>query len=143
MGMYTELKLGVELKKDEKMLEVLNKMINDNIYCRIGLPDHPFFKTSRAFAIFHCGSYYFDSKPFVELYDDGIRITLTTCFNMKNYDSEIEKFLDWLCPYIETIGYLGTYWYEEDDYPKNIFKEDGKIKIISMQRGKEWIIDDK
>lgn len=143
MGMYTELKLGVELKKDEKMLEVLNRMINDDIRCRIGLPDHPFFKTPRAFAIFHCCSYYFDSEPFVRLDDDGIRITLTTCFNMKNYDGEIEKFLDWLCPYIKTTGYLGTYWYEEYEYPDNIFKEDGKIKIISMQKEKEWIINDK
>ena len=86
MGMYTELKLGVRLKRDEKMLEILNKMINHGIRNCSDLPDHPFFKTTRANMVFHCFSYYFDSKPFVKLDDDNIAITLTTCFNMKNYD---------------------------------------------------------
>ena len=57
--------------------------------------------------------------PFQDDYDKIAKCWfLTTCFNLKNYDQEIEKFLDWLCPYIQTEGYIGTYWYEEQEEPK-------------------------
>lgn len=134
MGMYTELDLKVELKLDDEALDAINKLIkgeSDLIDIQ-----HPFFKCPRAPIIFHGGSYYFDRKPFVSFtYDDITKSHfLSTCFNLKNYNEEIEKFLDWLRPYIKTYGYIGTYWYEEYDYPRNIFYEDDEIKYIAMKR---------
>lgn len=36
---------------------------------------------------------------------------------LKNYDSEIEEFLDWLEPYIGTEGFIGYMRYEEWEDP--------------------------
>ena len=47
--------------------------------------------------------------------------------NLKNYHEEIEKFMNWLCPYIETEGFLGYMRYEECDNPTLIYKENGEI----------------
>jgi hypothetical protein len=47
--------------------------------------------------------------------------------SFKNYSQEIRLFLDWICPYINTSGFLGFYRYEESDFPTLIFKEDEKI----------------
>lgn len=129
MGMYTQLTLAVELKKDKEMLDILNKMIKMDYSELTLLSAHPLFECPRVSCIFHCGSYYFNAEPFVKLVDNEIRTTLTTCFNLKNYDDEIQKFLDWLCPYIETEGYIGTYRYEEEFEPTNIYKVDERIKI--------------
>ena len=125
MGMYTELDLKVAIKDDPVVVDVLKDIATDGSSTIKGRLDHPFFKTNRCDAVGWGGSYYFQFR-----YDEIAKCWfLTTCFNLKNYDSEIEKFLDWLCPYILTEGYLGTYWYEEQEEPINIYKENGKIRI--------------
>ena len=45
--------------------------------------------------------------------------------DLKNYDGEIEKFLDWAKPYIRpaTGNCLGWVWYEEWDVPELIIWE--------------------
>lgn len=131
MGMYTELDLKVSIKDDPIVVDVLKDIATDGSSNIRGRLDHPFFKTRRCDMVGWGGSYYFEGQPHTQFRYDKIANCwfLTTCFNLKNYDSEIEKFLDWLCPYILTEGYLGTYWYEEQVEPINIYKENGKIRI--------------
>lgn len=132
MGMYTELDLKVAIKDDPIVVDVLKEIATNVLSSNIkGRLDHPFFKTNRCDMVGWGGSCYFDSQSYTQFEYDKIANCwlFTTCFNLKNYDSEIEKFLDWLCPYILTEGYLGTYWYEEQEEPINIYKENGKIRI--------------
>lgn len=129
MGMYTELTLKVSIEDKPEVVEILAEMIKgSDIKNKL---NHPFFRTSRCNYIFFGDSYYFDSQAFVKFKYDKIAKCwfLTTCFNLKNYDQEIQKFLDWLCPYILTEGYIGTYWHEEQEEPLNIYKENGQIII--------------
>lgn len=131
MGMYTELDLKVAIKDNPVVVDILKEIATGESSNIKGRLNHPFFKTDRCNIVGWCGSYYFDGQPYTQFRYDKIANCwfLTTCFNLKNYDSEIEKFLDWLCPYILTEGYLGTYWYEEQEEPMNIYKENGKIII--------------
>lgn len=131
MGRYTELDLKVAIKDDPIVVDILKDLSTDGSLTVKNRLNHPFFKTTRCDMIGWCGSYYFDGQPYIQFRYDKIAKCwfLTTCFNLKNYDQEIEKFLDWLCPFILTDGYLGTYWYEEALEPMNIYKIDGKIRI--------------
>lgn len=131
MGMYTELDLKIAIEDNPIVVNILKDMATDGSLSIKGRLDHPFFKTDRCDAVGWGGSYYFDGQPHIQFRYDKIAKCwfLTTCFNLKNYDQEIEKFLDWLCPYILTEGYIGTYWYEEAPEPMNIYKVDEKIKV--------------
>lgn len=131
MGMYTELDLKVAIKDNPVVVDVLKDIATDGSLSVKDRLDHPFFKTDKCDFIGWCGSYYFDGQPHIQFrYDEIAKCWfLTTCFNLKNYDNEIEKFLDWLCPYILTEGYLGTYWYEKQEEPTRVYKENGKIMI--------------
>ena len=127
MGMYTELMLGVELKtetpeivinilkgmsgKDEDIIE---EMVKNNI-----LPTHTLFKTARWTWMLRSDSYYFDTLPTVQFEYDEIcnAYYLTVITNLKNYNNEIEHFIDWITPYVATKGFAGYKRYEEDEHP--------------------------
>lgn len=47
--------------------------------------------------------------------------------NLKNYDNEIDKFLHWLAPYIDTEGFIGYTRYEEYDDPTLIYIDDRDV----------------
>jgi hypothetical protein len=144
MGMYTELDLKVAIENEPIVVDILKDLSNGSITVKNRL-DHPFFKTDRCNMIGRCGSYYFDGQPYIQFRYDKIAKCwfLTTCFNLKNYNQEIEKFLDWLCPFILTEGYIGTYWYEEQEEPMNIYKENRKIKIGDNNLNSFWKEEDK
>ena len=127
MGMYTELVLGVEIEPNSNVLNVLNYMLDNTDECGPH-DDHELFKTDRWEFMLNCGSYYFDGQPDSKLFNyDNREYYLNVRCNLKNYKSEIEKFLDWLQPYINTYGFIGYKRYEEDDDPTLIYNEDGKI----------------
>lgn len=75
----------------------------------------------------------FDTK--IEFDEEYIKSILPE--HLKNYDDEIDKFFDWLNPYIEGIPgqCIGYKWHEYDDAPtlvylkKNIIGEDIDVKI--------------
>lgn len=127
MGMYTELVLGVELKQDEKVLDILRYMLGDTEICP-EYPKHPLFDTDRWHMMLVCDSYYFDGHTDSSLDIDRIGVcTLNVRSNLKNYCEEIDKFLNWLAPYIRSYGFIGYTRYEEDDDPLLIYIEGGKI----------------
>ena len=73
-----------------------------------------------------CDSYYFDGTTNSKIVFDDI----SKCYkvniraNLKNYDDEIEKFLIWLAPYMDTLGFIGYTRYEEYDDPTLIYIDD-------------------
>lgn len=128
MGMYTDFCFDSELKKDtpEIVLDILNALMNENgNLSTMLLPNHPLFKAPRWQMLGWGDSYYFDAKPRRYFKRDRISGTwvLNIRCNFKNYDDEIEKFIDWIKPYLEkTQGdFLGFKRYEEEREPTLIF----------------------
>lgn len=109
MGQYTELSLRCKIDTSNKaFMDVLNAMINCDDIPKNEVSDHPLFAKHRLGFIFHGCSSYFDNDPFAEIKGN----VLTTVFNLKNYEREIETFLDWLSPFITEWGIIGEYTYE-------------------------------
>ncbi len=118
MGMYTELIFQGEIKKE--VPESINSLLNyffDKDSCLYSyffdkeLPDHPFFKCDGWKMIGHCCSHYF--TPFSLRHKESNYVFMRC--DIKNYNNEIELFLDWISEYMNY--YYGWYWYEEDDEP--------------------------
>lgn len=127
MGMYTELVLGVDLVRDtpEEVIDILKYMIEGELEDpEPTVPDHPLFKTDRWRIMLRCDSHYFGGCSFSILDSPrykGDVYKLSIRSNLKNYDSEIELFLNWLAPYIETRGFIGHMRYEAFDDPWLIY----------------------
>jgi hypothetical protein len=131
MGMYTELIFQGESKPDlpKDIQELFDYFFSDTFELDIGqphsvrkLPDHPFFQCQRWNQIGYMSSHYF--TPFALRYTQGTswnntKYVFLRC-DLKNYDDDIQLFLDWIKPYM--VDYYGWYWYEEDETP-TIFKE--------------------
>ena len=123
MGMYTELMFGADLKKDTptEVIEALKYMIGETEEKPINFP----LPDGRCEWLFRGASYYFGvSSPVSKMmYDDiGGNWILSTRSNIKNYGGEIEAFLEWIKPYIDSgSGSRDMYaivTYEESDEPK-------------------------
>ncbi len=129
-GMYTELVLGIELMDEPVVIDALMVMLDNRVVAKDVAIDHPFFHTALWSCMLLCDSYYFDGKTDSKLVHDEINKSyyLNVRCNFINYDNEIELFLDWLCPYIKTDGFLGYSRHEECDDPTLIYKESGKIR---------------
>lgn len=135
MGMYTELVLGIKLKLQEHenyVLDILKYMCGD--VEELTVPEdkltHPLFETERWRFMFRCGSYYFDGQTnsFVTEDDIGCKFLTVRC-NLKNYNSEIEEFLDWIVKYTDYFGeFVGYMRYEEDDLPTLIYFNRDDVK---------------
>ena len=132
MGMYTELNIGVNLREDtpQNVIDILTHMLND-YHCEETpeLPKHPLFETGRWRFMLCSDSYYFDGHTDSSMLQDRIskEYELNVRTNLKNYDGEIEKFMDFICPYLKTYGFLGYTRYEEADDPRLIYNDSGKI----------------
>ena len=126
MGMYTELVLSLELENGQDfqndILPVLNEMVGGSGFldgdCEMDMSDT---LGERWNFMFNCSSHYhtpisvtkLEYLPYAEMY-----VLFVRC-DFKNYDDEIDKFLDWISPYVNKSKseghYYGHYRYEEDD----------------------------
>ena len=102
MGMYTELIFGVKLKKDTPsgVIEALKYMLGETEK-PINFP----LPNGRCEHLFRSSSYYFGvSKPVNKMWLDEIsgHWQLSTRSSIKNYGGEIEEFLEWIKPYIQS-----------------------------------------
>jgi hypothetical protein len=124
--MYTEFIFQGETKPNlpDEVYVMLDYFFNEcsaDLIEDIKTPDHPFFKCFRWNNIGHMSSFYF--MPFTVRYkqnQNGINqgaYVFLRC-DLKNYDNEIDLFLDWIKPYM--TGYYGWKWYEEDEQPEII-----------------------
>lgn len=127
--MYTEINVCFDLYSDtsKEVIDILHSLID-----RTDKPDvltgHKFFKCDRWYMVACCDSYYFDGSTNSKMIFDAISKTwkVNIRANLKNYNSEIEHFLDWLVPYIKTEGFIGYTRYEEYENPILVYIEDGK-----------------
>ena len=100
MGMYTELIFGAELKKEtpNEVIEALKYMLGEieEKPNNFPLPD------GRCEWLFLGSSAYFPISGVNSLSKDNIdnQWRLSTRSNIKNYEGEIQLFLDWIKPYI-------------------------------------------
>lgn len=136
MGMYTELVLGIEVENNPKVIQTLKYMLNKTEYHPEW--EHELFKTDRWEYMLICDSYYFDGQTDSKLFEDNLNPNTPMYFlnvrcNLKNYNDEIEKFLDWLSPYIKTYGLLGYKRYEECEEPTLIYRTNGKIEYQKIE----------
>jgi hypothetical protein len=125
MGMYTELHYNVEMRKGtpKPIIDMLEYMLDNDLPQPL-MPDHPLFRTSRWPIMLRMSSAYFPAPTRSELFENyGNRFLSVRC-NLKNYDGEIEKFIDWIDPWV--VGcegdFLGFHRYEESEDPVLIKK---------------------
>ena len=127
MGMYTDFCFDAELKKDTPadVIELLKKWQDRDWQPTV--PPHPFFSLGRWRCIGADMSYYFDGPGYFNCVFDEIADThyLQVRGNLKNYEGEIESFVDWIKPYLNKMPgeFLGFSRYEETDQPTLIFME--------------------
>lgn len=130
--MYTEFHFNVELKKDlpYEVSDVLDYMVGNTSEFTIMPPDHPLFYSGRWEYMLRCDSAYFPHEPassfYTEYYDNSPFLNVRC--NFKNYNDEIEKFLNWIAPYVDdhNDNFLGFYRYEEAEEPTLIYLSDYK-----------------
>jgi hypothetical protein len=132
MGMYTELIFGAQLNKDTpvEVIESLKYMIGE-----IKEKPNNFALPEGSFEwLFQGGSYYFAINESVnKMWLDNIDkcYHISTRSNIKNYGNEIEKFLEWIKPYI--VGGSGNRemyaitMYEDSDLPNIYYLNDEQI----------------
>lgn len=147
MGMYTALSLGVKFRKDtpQDVIDTIEYMVTGHKeleaerYTTQAL--HPFFSCHRWSALLRCDSYYFDWTTGYNLMFDGISESyyLTGVSNLKNYSNEINLFLDWIQPHLDTEGYIGWSMYEESVVPTLLFNTNEGIKHLLPVRGHEYL----
>jgi len=133
MGMYTELVVSTRIVDDPKVINVLKLMIAEDLDVPeiVDLPSHPLFETGRWNYMLRSSSYYFTpiASSLLEYDKIGKSWSFINRSDFKNYDNEINLFLDWIDPYIdaedgEMIGYSR---YEESDEPTIRYK--GKVGL--------------
>lgn len=125
MGMYTEIYVNVDLKRDtpEDTIRVLKAMCGmlPNQECAEVLVDYP----DRWGDLFYSGSYYTPNTYCHSLTFDDIsnKWSLLGKGDIKNYGGEIKEFFEWIIPYVD--GYPGEFIgysrYEEELQPTLIF----------------------
>ena len=100
MGYYTTFHAEIVLRKDipKYLTQLLTQLVCDNCYYGIALPEHPLFKCERWPSIFSRSGFLNEAPSFIRLPSGYYRITLRSV--LKNYDDEIEKFVDWISPFI-------------------------------------------
>ena len=131
--MYTEFHFNCKLREDisNEVIKLLEYMITDHEIPST-LPDHPLFSTERWLYMLRTSSYYFDADTHSTIRLDKIDNKYHLCIrcNLKNYDEEIEKFIDWIRPYLYCYDeqFLGFYRCEEDSWPTLIMTSYGSSR---------------
>ncbi len=129
MGFYTELYLDCEI--DSSLLNDTEKEIVDYFFnfdvdrdTPTILPNHQFFKCPRWSMIGRGGSAYFDENVSKSLTKNNNIWSIVSRSDFKNYDDEIELFLDWFTPFIikkEEPYCVGHQQGEDDEEPTLIY----------------------
>jgi hypothetical protein len=125
MGMYTEIFFRADIKHDAdpEVLALLGRWVNgrpdSHDIPRANLPEHEFFDCPRWENLASNGDAYFPhayGSRFSKK-DWGKGYSLALHCTLKNYHSEIEKFFDWINPYVDALEgeFIGHSLYEDVD----------------------------
>lgn len=117
MGNYTELKVDIVLKSDtpEDARLLLDALIAGETDATIKeiKPTHVFWHTYR-FDFLGRSNCEGDPEDFASYEFPNLKIRCS----VKNYDQILQKFLQWVLPYVEAI--TGTYHYEEYSHASEV-----------------------
>lgn len=95
----------------------------------IELPSHPLFLKEYWYCMLRFSSAYFEEKMDTKLVGDKLHIRC----NLKNYENEIESFLDWISPFVEdATGYIQNEFEQDLDTKRIISFENNKIVITDI-----------
>ena len=134
MGDYTRFKFSAQLKGDTpaEAIEAIRFLLSDEDEVIPSLPAHPFFQDSRSSMVLSGGSAYFDTPELPALEERDGAWHLSCHSSLKNYDRTIEKFCDWVAPYIgEADGtIIGEREFEFDDDPTLLMISGGRIDDV-------------
>lgn len=123
MGTYTELIFGVALKENTptSVIDTLHYMVNPNV----GEPLHVDFPHQH---LLRGCSEYFPVEAESRMWQHPIRKRwhISTRSNIKNYNKEIEQFLEWIKPYVESGSGFN------DIYAMTICEDDAIPTIYSL-----------
>jgi hypothetical protein len=142
MGMYSELIFGATLKENTPtyVTDALNSVINDNIDAKLSGVAEQFIDEYSLSKLIWCSSYYFGShvnKPSCDFDKIAERWCVSFRANCKNYQNEIEKFIEFITPYVEygsgPTNIFAIVQYEEDDYP-TLYGTEGKYEYLDKER---------
>lgn len=126
MGMYTELFLSCRVRRNTEAIPILKYLANKELTPGV-LPKHDVFSCPRWEMLGRCSSYYFLPKAYTTLdYDDiGKYWMFVSLSSLKNYNNEIQIFIDWLRPFLEVDQdeMFGYYRYEENKEPTILYGE--------------------
>lgn len=123
--MYTEFHFNSALKKNtpNEVIDTLKFMLGETE--NLVKQSHPLFDTERWEYMLRMDSYYFDADTHSTLRFDEIAKQYYLCVrcNLKNYNGEIKKFLDWIFPYLDKMEgeFVGFSRYEEFEEPTLIY----------------------
>lgn len=121
MGMYTELFVEGTLKAGTPpdVVAIIDFLFGNGD--RIdgvpsAWPDHEFFQCSRWTMLGVSNSFYHVPMSLSGVHTPHTgQLSFVSRSDLKNYDGEIEKFIDWVRPYCELLR--GWHMYEEDHTP--------------------------
>jgi hypothetical protein len=128
MGTYTEINCAFELIKEtpQDVIAILTHMLDRRNHRPTPMPTHPLFETESWDMLLTSSSYYFaateaQSAVWLDEIDGQHRVAIRS--NLKNYDDEIEEFIDWITPYIDALpgDFLGYSRYENTEVPTLIY----------------------
>ena len=147
MGMYTEMNISVWLRGDtpDDVISTLQVMVNPNgLISYRERPNHPLFLTERWQYMLVADSAYFPGDPHAELiYDNYTNVwELAVRSSLKNYNSEIELFLNFIHPYLTDDGFVGYMRCEEMYDPELIYSEHDAIKVMNVSAKSYYKLDD-
>lgn len=143
MGDYTKANLILPIKKDadRNTIGIISSLfcgdeLSDLEEKNLIIPEHPFFeKGNRIWFPNSGGSYYFTGTVNSRIrYDDlgTYAMVLHIDTDFKNYGDEIDRFLDWVKPYLDIKGtaFLGYSQYEYSLNPTLYYYDNGDILSI-------------
>lgn len=113
MGSYTQFFFAAKVNDEPAVIDVLRFMLFGGD--RPALPDHPLFKTDRWDCMLRMEDLHVAKlqKGFMDKW------SVVAHSNFKNYDNEIDKFVDWIRPHLCGLGpdMIGFKLYEHDENP--------------------------
>lgn len=122
MGMFTEIIFGASLKSDtpKEIIDALKYMIGKTKKRPANFP----LRGVRLEYMFQTASYYFGiCEPVCKMWFDKIsnQWILSARANLKNYQNEIETFIEWITPFVESgsgrRNMFAVVTYEEQEEP--------------------------
>lgn len=138
MGMYTKLHCNIKIKKGAtECIEILKYMLGEKEKIDFEIPNHDLFKAenSRWEFMLKCCSEYFTGTNNSKLIDNNYNYVLHCDCDLKDYENEIELFLDWISQYSDYndwYEFVGYEIYEEDKVPTLIYINKNGYKLIKL-----------